>query len=181
MAVATPDVIPTVIPQGTTARWYAYDDDYPANEGWSKTYYFRGPSTASVTSATVSGGQYQTVMSATVTAGLNPGIYQWQEFSSKGNLRFLSLSGTVEVTTDLQTISTLNKSRDGRTSARKMFDAVKRILENEQSILRMAPEQHAQLLESYNKLKYEVKREEDAERIARGEVVTNKVYARFAP
>lgn len=179
MAVATPDVIPTVIPQGTTARWYAYDDDYPANEGWSKTYHFRGPSTASVTSATVPGGQYQTSMSATVTAGLNPGVYEWQEFSSKGNLRFLSLSGTVEVTTDLHTVSTLNKSRDGRTSARKMLDTVKRLLENEQTVLRMPPDQHAQLIDTYNRLKYEVRREEDAEKIARGEPVTNKVYARF--
>ena len=179
MAQATPSVMPQSFVRGTTVRWAYSHDDYPADEGWSQSYYFRGPSTASLTCATVPGAEYQACLTATVTGAMNPGVYEWQCFSRKANLRFMVEAGTIEATTDLSTLSESMKSRDARTTSRRMLDNLREILEDRASVLRMEPGKVAETFDSYKRALFEVRLEEEKERRARGENVTNKMVVRF--
>ena len=178
-AAATPDLMPVVWVKGTTARWRFSDSDYPANDGWSKALYLRGPSTASNSAATVSGGEFQYDFSATETAALRAGDYDWQEFSRKGNLRIRTGFGKLTVEDDLQTISAGMKSRDARTSAKAAFQTVSELLADRTTLMRMPPETQAQLLDTWKALKFQVDMEAEREAVAAGNAPSNKVYVRF--
>lgn len=64
---------------GVDWHWTIQPPDFPASEGWTLTYYFRGPSTLNVVATRVGTTDvYDVKALASATAGLLPGRYSWQ-------------------------------------------------------------------------------------------------------
>lgn len=111
----------TTITAGDSANWVddpvALKDGRLASpaDGWQLTYALRGPSQLDV-SASASGTQWACAVSASDSAGLTVGLYNWVAIVAKGSERFTVGGGQVTVTVDLTTVTT---AFDGRSQAQK--------------------------------------------------------------
>lgn len=86
---------------GTTVKFTLSSGDYPANAGWTAKLYFAGKSVIVPLVGTASGADFAFTMSATVTAALKPGAYQWRVLATKAGEVYTAESGTVDVLQDL--------------------------------------------------------------------------------
>ena len=79
MAFTIPTVEPEVVMAGTDWHWTMELPDYPASEGWTLTYYFRGPSILNIVATRVgTTNTYDAKALAAATQNLLPGRYSWQ-------------------------------------------------------------------------------------------------------
>lgn len=108
----------TSIPKGDSRTWL--DDPVVLNDGrtadaasWVLLYALRGPSSVDLT-ATASGRQWSTTLSAAASAVLAAGDYVWAAILTKGSERITATSGKLAITTDL---ASTTAPFDGRTTA----------------------------------------------------------------
>ncbi|SRR6266581_1665124 len=79
MAFTIPTTEPIVLMAGVDWHWTIQLSDFPASEGWTLTYYFRGPSTLDIVATRVGTTDvYDVKATAAQTAALLPGRYSWQ-------------------------------------------------------------------------------------------------------
>lgn len=83
MAAETLTKIPDTITAGSTVTYTSAQSDYTDALGWGLTLYLAGASVANV-AASVVDGQFVITLSASATAALTPGLYQYSEIVSKG-------------------------------------------------------------------------------------------------
>jgi hypothetical protein len=122
----------TTIRTGETATWA--DDAYEDNQGnlfsspaFSLTYVFAGPiaTPVTLTGATAPGGGWTTTLSASVSAGLIPGLYFFQAWVSNSSQKILVGEGEFTVE---QNLSLLTGTYDGRSVAEKALLAAQAAL-----------------------------------------------------
>lgn len=121
-----PKVEPTELVCGTTVKWTKdLSNHYPADEGWTLTYYFRGP-TRFDKAATGDGRNFAITLSATDTSdqGATPnfaaGRYTLVGRVSKSSEVFQVYSGILDVERDPNFIAA---GEDLRTQAKRILDA----------------------------------------------------------
>jgi hypothetical protein len=79
MSFTIPTVEPTIVMAGTDWHWTMELPDFPAGEGWTLNYYFRGPSILNIAATRVgTTNVYDVKALASATTGLLPGRYSWQ-------------------------------------------------------------------------------------------------------
>ena len=137
MAATVPTTEPTQITRGTTVRWTRSLADYLASDGWTLNYALRGPSSDDVICTATQTDLHLAELAATLAAGssaspctarLEPGRYYWQSYAASGLQRFAIGAGEFDVVDSLFTRPTTGRTYDGRSTARRIVDAIDAIL-----------------------------------------------------
>jgi len=127
-SITVPTTEPTQAVAGETWTWQRSLADYLASAGWTLTYYLvpnaGGTRITLTTTAAADGSSHLVEKAAATTAGYAAGHYYWQAFVSKAGEKYLVDRGRLEVLADLSAVAT-----DQRTHARKVFDALKSVVE----------------------------------------------------
>lgn len=87
---------------------------------WALHYYIRGAQSLDLT-ATGNGPGWQTSITATQSATLEPGTFYWQAVATKGSDRITVGTGTLKVTANLANATGIY---DGRSQSEKALDAI---------------------------------------------------------
>ena len=182
MGPATPTVEPTRIVQGTTASWLRpYGDTYPA-DGWQLVYAIRGGNPQTVLTVTTTdsptNSSWLATIPASTTAGWEPGNYLWQLTATKDATVLLLDSGVITVDRNFATQHAVDV--DTRSPARKLLDYLNQTLSNAAYLKTLQPQELSDLIMRRKYVEWDVKREEDAEKVKRGEGARRKIYTRFA-
>lgn len=114
---------PTELHAGDSAAWERDARAFPSAAGWSLTYVLRGPVGLDVVAE--GGEPYRFAVSATDTAQLTAGTYQWACLALRGQERATVAKGFVKVLADLQSAGFV----DGRSHAERMLDLIEAALE----------------------------------------------------
>ena len=187
MSASIPTTEPTTFAKGETVKWTRSLSDYSAADGWQLDYYIRGPQYLDVT-ATTSGSSFAVTISATETANLDAGFYWWEARVSKSGEVYKVDSGTLQVKVDL---SMESAGYEGGSIARRALKSIESVILNRatrddlnytlpgvgMSVGKIPPEE---LLKWYDYFKAEVKRENDAEKLANGGNTGRNIYVRFS-
>ena len=186
MAATTPTIEPTEVVAGDTVAWTKTVDDYSAADSWVLKYYLRGPGVINIT-ATASGADHAVSVSAATTASWAPGNYVWESYVSKASERFKVGEGRITVAANIELE---NGTIEIRSQARRILDAHMTAYENRAGRLENSYSlqavgrsfnyaTHAELIAAIQFWQAEVKREEMAEAIARGEGTGKNILVRF--
>ncbi len=170
--------VPTQIVQGTSPEWSITLDDYPPT-AWSLTYEFRGASKLTIT-AGVDGNAHKAEITKAQTNAMLPGMYSYQAFvlSTDATERYMVDSGSLAVIADYAGLTQVSET-DARSSSRRLYDSLTKILENASAVKAMPPDQLETMYRQWQQLKWDIRREEDAEKVRRGGGQTRKIYTRF--
>jgi hypothetical protein len=122
-----------IIIAGDTLDFTTSVSGYPASAGWTLKYRLipRVSGTPiTITAATGSdGSSYRVTVAPVTTAAYVAGEYTWYAWVEKSGARVTVEDGLVTIKGDPSTLTTL----DGRTSARKIFDAITAVIEGRAS------------------------------------------------
>lgn len=185
MAATVPTLEPAELRVGDTWAWRREDlSDYPAS-AWTLTYAFRNASAYFDVVATADGDAFAVSVAKATTAGKTAGSYDWTAFVGDGTSRIEVARGIVVLLPDMGTAA----ARDGRTWARQMLDYVEAALLSKASAAeldlvkaQLAERQFqfdtAGMLALRDKLRAEVRAEENAARLARGLAPRNRLLVR---
>lgn len=124
MSPATLNAMPDVIDAGTTIKYQRTYGDFPANGGWTATLHIAGAVKLSI-AATTSGASFLYTISATNSANLEPGNYEWREVVTKSGEVYVADAGVVEVMPNVAAAA----AGDLQTHAEKMLAAIEAKLE----------------------------------------------------
>jgi hypothetical protein len=171
--ITTPSVEPTEITQGTDYAWTRGFGEYDAT--YALTYEIRGL-TSTLTITGVATTAWALEITSAQSAALAVGPYLWQAFATKSSDRYLVDSGSLVVAADLATATT---AAAAQSSARKRLAIYQAMAENVAYIKTLPPESMEALERIMKSLQWDVKREEDAEKLKRGGYPTRKIFTRF--
>jgi len=106
-----PTTEPDVLRAGETWHWTRSLDEFPASEGWTLTYYFRGPGKLDVVATTSTDGtSYDVLATANNTSAIPAGRYTWDAIVTIGSgasaETHVADSGVLVVQPNLQTAHT---------------------------------------------------------------------------
>ena len=185
-----PGAVPQTLVVGDIWNWKREDivSDYPP-ASYTLTYSFRLLSSAA-TEIALSGSviaesatAYTISVPDSTTVGYTKGEYTWQEYISNGTDRIVLNTGTVNLEPNLDADTT-----DPRSFWKKVLDAINATIENRASIdqssmsiagrslSRMTPEE---LFTMRDRASYEVTKELNKARIAKGLGNSSTIKARF--
>jgi hypothetical protein len=186
-AAHIPLIEPAEFTAGDVVRWKKYLPEYsPAD--FSLAYYLQGPGKQMLTATAdaVNSSWFSVEILSVATGAWKEGKYWWSSFvTDANNNRFPVDSGTLTVKPDP---AQMPETVDGRSFAAKALAAIEAVILNragraelsyqiEGRSLSMIP--HEELLVMRDKLKAEVAREVNAEKIKRGERISKNIYVRF--
>lgn len=181
-----PTTEPVSFTSGDTVAWTRTLDDYPASDSWVLAYTFINGAAKFTVSTTANGAAHDVAIAASSSAGYAPGTYSWQATVTKASERYTVGTGTCQVLPNLAAAS----QYDTRTPARKALDAAelalatygaKAYLQSYEIAGRSQRFQDPGMFLAWrDKLKAEVRREENAAAIAAGRRPRNQVLARFS-
>ncbi len=174
--------LPAEIHAGDTLQFTDSVAEYPAGDGWVLTYSLVNSTTRHTISG--SGSDHSFDIPMATTAAWTPGDYQWVAFVVSGSERFTVGTGRITIRPDV-----LTTPADGRTHAEKVLTALEALLEgragrdhmavtiNGRAITRMPI---TDLIKWRDQYRAELRRIQQAERIARGEGLSaNQIRVRF--
>lgn len=175
---------PTEFTAGDTVKWKVAFADFPANDGWTLKYTFRGPEIHDVT-ATADGADHSVTLSAAVSADFTAGDYWWDAYASKAAERYKVRTGQLKVLANLEAVTGVY---DGRSIVKRTLDALEAMIEGKasrdqmsysiegRSLSRMSVQDVLQWRGVYRGL---YRQELDAERRRLGKPGLNLVRAKF--
>lgn len=177
---------PLKIQAGDTLTWTKLLPDYPASDGWVLHYRIINTAGKFDISSSASGSDHLVTASATSTALYTPGNYSLIGWITKSAERYSVYNGEVDVLPDLAAQSA---GYDTRTSAKKILDLldaamlaqgnnawVQEYTINERT---MKFRSLGDFIAYRSKIKQEVLKEENAERLRNGFGLKNKISVRF--
>lgn len=183
--MSIPTTEPVSFTSGDTVAWTRTLDDYPASSSWVLAYTFINGAARFTVTASASGADHAVSIAASTSAGYSPGAYTWQATVTKASERYTVGKGTCQVLPNLEAAS----QYDTRTSARKALEAADLALatygskaylqEYDINGRRQKFQTPGDFLAFRDKLRAEVRREENAERIAAGLAPRNQISVRF--
>ena len=173
--------VPASIVQGTTHEWSVVDSDYSATAGYTLAYIFRSSRQSQLLAGTTSGSGWDVVLTKTITAALYPGVFSWQCFvtNSGGTERHLLASGVLDVIADASVTQT--PALDARSVARRRLESLNDMLCSSTFVKSLLPEQIESLERVRKQAEWDVKREQDAEKLRAGGYPTRNILVRFGP
>lgn len=172
---------PAQITQGTTHAWTVESSDYPPSGSYTLSYAFTSErQSVSVSGAQTGASSWRVTLSKSITSGLFPGYMSWQAFisNSDATARYLIADGVMLVVADLSTTQPI--PTDPRTYARKQLQKYNEMLADMSVIKSLDPSQIESLERIRKQLEWDVKRQDDAEKLRAGGYPTRKIFTRFA-
>lgn len=172
--------VPFEITQGTTVAWSVLLSDYSAASGYTLAYTFFSERQRLTVSGTQSGNGWTVTLSKANTSSLFAGPISWQAFvsDSGATVRYKVAEGVAIVRPDLSVDQPV--PLDPRTHARKMLETYNAMLSNLAFVKTLQPEQIGELERVRKQFEWDVKREDDAEKLRAGGYPTRKIFTRFA-
>ncbi len=183
MAPPIPSVEPTSVIAGDTVKWTKSLADYPAGDGWSLTYTFINAGGKFTISAGADGDAFLVNVAPATSGGWSAGDYDWRAQVSKSGEIFTVATGRTTVQPSFG-----GSTLDGRSTARKMLDAVEAVLENRASSevaeyqingRQLKYTSIPDLLKLRDRLRFDVQREDAALKAAQGLPRSNRTFVRF--
>lgn len=173
------DSVPFEITQGTTVAWSVLLSDYSAAAGYTISYTFYSERQRLTVSGTQSGSGWTVTLSKTNTSALYAGPISWQAFvaDAGATVRYVVASGVAIIHPDLSVDQPV--PHDPRTHARKMLEQYNAMLSNMAFIKTLQPEQIVELERVRKQFEWDVKRQDDAEKLRAGGYPTRKIFTRF--
>lgn len=178
--------IPAKITAGDSIYWKRTLTDYPASAGWVLKYTLINSAIKINITSTASIDDHVVSVAAATSAAYAAGNYAWQEYVEKSTERYTLATGQVTILPDLAGQAA---GFDARSTARKTLDLIEAAMlaqgknawtqEYEIAGRRMKFRSVGEFLQFRSKLQQEVKAEERAGRIARGEAVGSKLLVRY--
>jgi len=165
---------PFEITQGTVAEWEIPVGDY---SGYTATLTIISPSGSLSSLATESDGEFCFALTAAQTEDLHIGSYRFQVALALADDKHILESGYIYVRENVAQENPLAIS--GKSPARQRYEHYNALLLNEAFVKSLAPGQIEELEQSMKRLEWDIKREEDSEKMARGINATRKLYTRF--
>lgn len=119
MAPPIPLIEPESARIGDTWQWQKVLNDYPANQGWTLTYYFRkGDAQFSIACTVATDGvSFLAYVAPATTAAYRPGRYQWQARVANGTDSYVVLEGEIVAQPD----PAATGGQDPRSEARRII------------------------------------------------------------
>ena len=178
---------PTEFFPGDTLTWKRQDlsDDYPASDGWSLTYYFRGPEGKFDIAASADGDNFSVSVLPDITTTYKSGDYIWSAKVGLGTDVYSVDNGACTVKVDL---ATKGAGYDPRSHVKKVLDALEAALVKKASkdqletdidgvsIKRMSPEELRAWRKEY---KSEYQKELNADKKKNGKKSGDRIVVRF--
>lgn len=115
--------VPSQFTSGESLAWEKSYSDYPADDGWTLTYYFRGAGKGFDVTATADGKKFEITVEASDTAEMTAGSYSYQAFVTDGTENIEVDEGKISVLPSLSGIS-VNDTHDGRSEFQIILDAI---------------------------------------------------------
>lgn len=180
-----PTIEPATVNAGDTVRWRRALPDYPASAGWVLTYTLLNAAGRITITASAHGDDHLVNVPAGTTAGWPDGDYAWRARVSGGGEVYTVGEGRMTVKPAFGA-----SALDTRSSARKALEAVEAYLADPNNIAAAQYEIAGRQLRRYtlpelwahrDRLRLEVLREEQAERLAAGLPDLRRVFVRFGP
>jgi hypothetical protein len=128
-----PRFVPKDIVIGETVEWRKELDDFPADQGWTLTYYFRGEGTGFDVAGVADGSAFNLTAASSATAVASPGAYYFQAWAVKGSEKHLVEENSVELTASFQSITTAT-TFDGRSIAKQILDAIDNLMQGKATV-----------------------------------------------
>ena len=186
--MTTPTTEPTEIRSGETVSWRREDlsTDYPAST-WALSYGFKAPGSGFRITAGTDGDYFTVDINAATSSGFAPGAYDWEARVTDGTGVYTVGSGRLEVLPNLFA-GDAGTPLDLRSRARRSLDAIEAVLEGRASIDQMSYQIAGRalsrtsipdLLTLRDRFREDVRREDQAEQIAKGLGSGRGVYVRF--
>jgi hypothetical protein len=178
-----PTTEPAAVNAGDTVRWLRALADYPASAGWVLTYTLLNSAGKITITASAQGDDHLVNVPAATTAGWTAGDYAWRAQVSKAGEVYTVAEGrmTVRPSFAAPTLET-------RSLARRALEAVEAYLADPNNISAAQYEIAGRQLRRHtltelwahrDRLRLEVLREEQAERLAAGLPDRRRVLVRF--
>ena len=177
---------PTVIQAGDTLTWQKSYADYPANDSWVLHYRIINTAGKFDITSTASGADHLVTATAAATATYTAGIYTLLGWVTKASERYSVYSGKAEVLPDLAAQAA---GYDNRTTAKKVLDLLDAAMIASganawtqsytiegRTISFRSP---GDFIAYRSKIKQEVAREENADRMRNGLATKNRISVRF--
>lgn len=174
---------PSSLRAGDTWKWTRTLDDYPAGT-WTLKYRFKNATSYFEIVAGTSGTDHSVSVAAATTAAYPAGSYTWMAWVEGGSSEKYTVdTGTLEIDPDYRASTA---AYDGRSHARKMLDAIEAWLEARDPAVaeyeiagrRMKYIPIAELVKLRNRYGLEVRNEDAAAAIAKGEGLGRKIQFR---
>jgi len=168
---------PVEIRQGTSVEWTTVSADYPATDGFAATFTAVAASGSLSVFATASGADFLFALTPAQTAALYPGSYEYSIKLTDGTDTHVLEAGYVYILADVTAEQPLGVA--GVSPARQRHDHYVKLVTNEAFVKTLQPGQLAEMEEIIRRLEWDLKREQDAEKLRRGINTTRKLYTRF--
>lgn len=127
MTASIPSFEPLELVAGDTGKWRRVLAEYPAGAGWSLGYTLVSAAQRYTFTAAPDGDVHLVTVAASTTANWVANTYTWRAQVSKSGEVYTVGSGTIVVRPSFATAT------DGRSSARKTFDAIVAVIEGRAS------------------------------------------------
>lgn len=178
--------IPATLVAGDSASWELALPDYPASDGWTLSYALVSATARIQITGSSDGDTHIASVSAETTAEWVAGDYRWQAYVTHTDGRRATVGEGV--TTVRPNFATQSSGIDARTYVKKVLDAIENTILNkatkgqksiEVSGIRLEQYGMAELLKLRDQYRAEYKREQAAERLARGDNLGGRIMVRF--
>lgn len=191
MSTNLPTREPQVFTAGDTFSFVRQVSDYPASAGWALSYVLRGPTTIKSNATTYATSDYLISESAANTANWAPGLYSLQAFvTNSGGYRYSVPTWFPQITVKPNPAAYVEGTADNRTFAQRTLAAVETAIEglsskkvatasvNGQSY---SIQNLSQLVSLRQRMREEVRSEQDAINYAAGLGVSKNILVRYPP
>ena len=129
MAFEIPTTEPLTFAAGDTVKWTKTLADFPAGDGWVLSYAFVNSSgTFTESTSTADGDDHAIVITATDSADISAGTYNWQSYATLDGERYQVGAGTCVVLPDFS-----DGAVDGRSHVKRVLDAIQSVIEGRAS------------------------------------------------
>lgn len=182
-----PTIEPSAVTAGDTLAWRIALGDYPASAGWVLAYRLINAAGKIDITAGASGADHLVSVSAATSASWAAGDYSWSAWVSRAGERYTVGAGRLTVRPNVAALNTL----DDRSPERRALEALQsayvdyvsngqgHIAEYEIAGRRMKFRSSAEIWQQIERLKIEVKKQDDAARLAAGLKPRRRLLVRF--
>jgi hypothetical protein len=184
--MATLTDIPARLTAGDSASWTIDDPEYSASAGWSMVYAFATGSEYRRLVSSASGTAHSFALTTAVSGAMSAGRWTWQRYAIRNSDRVTVASGVLEVAPNLDVAET---GYDSRSPARTWLENLERWMRDPNSCSWVGELQIAgrvvknipipDLLALLDRLRADVRREDQAAAIAAGRPAKNRLLVRF--
>lgn len=178
--------IPASLTAGDSCTWRIEAADYPASAGWSMAYAFVNAHEYRRLASTADGDQHLFALTTAASGAFTPGRWEWQRYAINGSQRVTLASGvlTVAPNLDQQTLGL-----DTRSPSRALLQNLEAWMRDANSCAWVGELQIAgrvvknipmpDLLALLDRLRADVRREDQAAGLAAGTSKPNRLLVRF--